>query len=158
MGPAGGCETPGEFITLSVNAATKQSSWFCFFCRAAFARQRKKFRRSRMRARNRLKAEIPSRSFRKKNLFIIAAVLVFLYFIFSVVFGEMGLIKYFRMKRQYDSLASQTEQLKHDNAKLAKEVRALRSDPEYIERIARDKLGLARPGEIVYYYDAFDGK
>jgi cell division protein FtsB len=33
-----------------------------------------------------------------------------------------------------------------------RDVHALRSDPACIERIARDKLGLARQGEIVYYY------
>jgi cell division protein FtsB len=31
-------------------------------------------------------------------------------------------------------------------------VRSLKNDPAYLERLARDKIGLARPGEIVYYY------
>ena len=35
---------------------------------------------------------------------------------------------------------------------LTQEVHSLKTDPAYMERIARDKLGLARPGEIVYYY------
>jgi cell division protein FtsB len=42
--------------------------------------------------------------------------------------------------------------MKKDNARLSKEVDALRTDPAFIERMARDKIGLARPGEVVYYY------
>jgi cell division protein FtsB len=64
----------------------------------------------------------------------------------------MGLVKYYRMKAQYTTLNEEIAKLKRDNAKLGKDVHALRSDPAYLERIARDKLGLARPGEIVYYY------
>jgi cell division protein FtsB len=31
-------------------------------------------------------------------------------------------------------------------------VSALRTDSAFLERMARDKIGLARPGEVVYYY------
>jgi cell division protein FtsB len=70
----------------------------------------------------------------------------------SFILGEMGLVKYYRMKAQYDTLTEEISLLKRDNAKLGKTVHALKNDPAYVERIARDKLGLARPGEIVYYY------
>jgi cell division protein FtsB len=49
-------------------------------------------------------------------------------------------------------LRSEIERMKKDNARLSKEVSALKSDTAYLERIARDKIGLARPGEVVYYY------
>ena len=64
----------------------------------------------------------------------------------------MGVVKYYRMKSQYNALAEDIGRLKQDNARLRKDVYALKSDAAYLERIARDKLGLARPGEIVYYY------
>lgn len=85
---------------------------------------------------------------------IVGAVLLAVYLLVSFVLGEMGLVKYYRMKSQYNSLADEIAGLKQDNAKLSREVHALRTDPACIERIARDKLGLARPGEIVYYYKA----
>jgi cell division protein FtsB len=93
-----------------------------------------------------------SRSAQKKVLLITVSAIAALYLLVSFVFGEMGLVKYYRMQAQYRTLMADIEGLKQDNEKLSRDVRFLRTDPACIERIARDKLGLARPGEIVYYY------
>jgi cell division protein FtsB len=105
-----------------------------------------------MRKRNYLKTDRSSSNARRKKLFIAAGSIFALYLLASFTLGEMGLIKYFRMKAQYDALNVEITALKQDNAKLSGEVRALKYDPDHLEQIARDKLGLARPGEIVYYY------
>jgi cell division protein FtsB len=89
---------------------------------------------------------------RNKKVGIALAVLVAGYLLANFIFGEMGVIKYYRMKVQHSALQEEIAALKQDNAKLAREVRALKTDPDHLEQIARDKLGLARPGEIVYYY------
>jgi cell division protein FtsB len=105
-----------------------------------------------MRKRNYLKTDRSSWYARRKKLFIAAGILFALYLLASFTLGEMGLIKYIRMKAQYNALSAEIAALKQDNAKLSGDVRALKYDPDHLEQIARDKLGLARPGEIVYYY------
>lgn len=105
-----------------------------------------------MRKRNYMKLDRSSHTARRKKVFLGIGLLLGMYFLASFTLGEMGLVKYFRMKSQYHALIEEIAQLKQDNAKLTKDVHSLRSDPACIERIARDKLGLARPGEIVYYY------
>jgi len=105
-----------------------------------------------MRKRNYLKTDRAPWNNRRKKLLIAGGVLLSLYFLISFIFGDMGLVKYYRMKSQCNALAEDIGKLKQDNARLRKDVYALKSDPAYLERIARDKLGLARPGEIVYYY------
>ena len=82
-----------------------------------------------MRKRNYIRVDRGTREGRRKKLLLAAGVLLGIYFLASSILGEMGLVKYFRM-----------------------EVRALKTDPAYIEKLARDNLGLARKGEIVYYY------
>jgi cell division protein FtsB len=47
-------------------------------------------------------------------------------------------------------LTREVARLKAANAQLAEEVRTLREDPARIEAIARDELGLVRPGEMTY--------
>jgi len=106
-----------------------------------------------MRKRNYIKNDRGSRTSRRKKLLAAAGVLFALYLLASFIFGEMGLVKYYRMKAQYNSLTEETAELKQNNVGLRKDVYALKNDPAYVERIARDKLGLARKGEIVYYYD-----
>jgi cell division protein FtsL len=105
-----------------------------------------------MRKRNYVKADLSSRRARWKAPLIAAGVLLVLYFLVTRVLGEMGVVKYYRMKAQCTSLSEEIDKLKQDNGRLRKEVSALKNDSAYIERVARDKLGLARPGEIVYYY------
>jgi len=105
-----------------------------------------------MRKRNSLKSHRSFRSSYGRKLIVAAAILLALYLTANFIFGEMGVIKYYRMEAQYKALTQDIAKLKQDNAKMAREVRALKTDPNYIEQIARDKLGLARQGEIVYYY------
>ncbi len=93
-----------------------------------------------------------ARTGRKGIMLIAVSAVAALYLLASFIFGEMGLVKYYRMQAQYRSVTADIEQLKQDNEKLGREVKFLKTDPACIERIARDKLGLARPGEIVYYY------
>jgi cell division protein FtsB len=105
-----------------------------------------------MSKRNFVRTDRNSQTVRRKRLFLIAGVLLAAYLLTSFMLGEMGVVKYYRMKAQYNSLTEEIALLKRDNSKLRKTVHALKNDPAYVERIARDKLGLARPGEIVYYY------
>ena len=41
------------------------------------------------------------------------------------------------------------KRLNKDNVQLQEEVKELKSDPRKIEKIARDELGLAKPGEVI---------
>jgi cell division protein FtsB len=55
-----------------------------------------------------------------------------------------------RARRQYEQLARSLEDLKRENARLRDEARRLREDPTAIESLAREELGLVRPGEVVF--------
>jgi cell division protein FtsB len=66
--------------------------------------------------------------------------------------------------RQHVALAAQARTLADENllveteiARLALEVRALRSDRAALERAAREELRFVRPGEIIYRLDASPG-
>jgi len=105
-----------------------------------------------MNKRNYTRIDRGTREGRRKKLLLAAGVLLGIYFLASSILGEMGLVKYYRMKSRHSSLTDEIAMLKQDNVRLRREVRALKTDPAYIEKLARDNLGLARKGEIVYYY------
>src|SRR5258706_15551764 len=62
-------------------------------------------------------------------------------------FGDRGILRMVAQRERAESLKREIEQLRTENARLAVEIVALRSDPRAIERLAREELGLARPGE-----------
>lgn len=88
----------------------------------------------------------------KKMISVILTAAISSYFLFSLVFSDLGLIKYVSMKREYNRIRSDISRLERENKGLKEEVGALKTDPDYIEALAREKLGLAREGEIIYKF------
>ncbi|HWZ96458.1 MAG TPA: septum formation initiator family protein [Candidatus Dormibacteraeota bacterium] len=65
------------------------------------------------------------------------------------VFGTHGYLALRRTKDEIVKVQMDLARLNRENAQLAEEVQALRTDPNKIESIARDGLGLAKPGEVI---------
>jgi cell division protein FtsB len=68
------------------------------------------------------------------------------------VFGEHGLIRMVRYKRQTQKIVKQSENLKAENERLRQEIERLKNDQAYIERLAREDLGMVKNGEFVYQF------
>lgn len=65
------------------------------------------------------------------------------------VFGTHGFLAMRRTEIEIKKVKADLEQLSKENTALAQEVKDLNTDPRLIEKIARDDLGLARPGETI---------
>ena len=80
------------------------------------------------------------------------SILVFGLFLIAIhdVFGSHGLLAMRRTQAQMRELRGQIDRLNHENSDLSKQVQALRTDPKAVERIAREEMGLARPGEMIF--------
>jgi cell division protein FtsB len=75
----------------------------------------------------------------------------------AVAFDAEGLRKERRMREQAAQLRADNQRLGAENARLAREVQALRSNPAALERAAREELRFVRPGELVYRLDSQPG-
>jgi len=65
------------------------------------------------------------------------------------VFGTHGFLAMRRTQSEIKKVQANLDKLGRENAALEQEVKDLKSDPRLIEKIARDDLGLARPGEVI---------
>ena len=65
------------------------------------------------------------------------------------VFGEHGVFKLMHYRAQRQEFAREAGRLRNENDKLRQEIDSLKNDPHYIERVARENLGMVRPGEFV---------
>lgn len=65
------------------------------------------------------------------------------------LFGARGYVALRQQRKEYERLKQEIQALREENQQLIEEIKTLKSDPEMIERIAREELKLARPGETV---------
>lgn len=66
------------------------------------------------------------------------------------IFGPHGFIAMRRTQREIDEIREQIGKINTENKSLTDQVSSLKTDPKAIERIAREQMGLARPGELIY--------
>ncbi len=73
---------------------------------------------------------------------VVAVILILMFF--------PGFSRYQKLSAECGRLRAEIETLQKSNEELAKEKYKLEHDIEYVEKKARDKLGVVRKGEIPY--------
>lgn len=64
-------------------------------------------------------------------------------------YGGQSLARVWHMKHEVERIERDIAGLRAETAALSAAVAQLRSDPESIEKVARERLGLVKPGERV---------
>jgi cell division protein FtsB len=102
---------------------------------------------------SRRKSQAPTSSVppatRRRTLQVLL-VFVTLVLIINALVGERGLTETLRARKKHQELVTSIERLRAENARLRDEARRLRSDPATIEALARQELGLIKPGEMLF--------
>jgi cell division protein FtsB len=65
------------------------------------------------------------------------------------IFGAHGFIAMRRTQNEINRVRKDIDRLSSENAELGEQVKALKSDPHLIEKIAREELQHAKPGEVI---------
>ncbi|MDR3720612.1 MAG: septum formation initiator family protein [Candidatus Acidoferrales bacterium] len=84
---------------------------------------------------------------RNANWFLAGALALLL---IQDVFGTHGVLAMRRAQKEAANVKKEIEQLNEENRQLQDRVKSLKTDPQAIERIAREEMGLARPGEYIF--------
>lgn len=67
-----------------------------------------------------------------------------------ITFGNRGVVDNYLMGERLSGLKAENNELARQNKELGKKILLLRSDPTYIESIARNELGMVKTGDVVY--------
>ena len=86
------------------------------------------------------------------NLLTLAAVVYIMVLAISGTFGDRGAIQNYRLYRQNEILKDRIGFLEAENKARSREIDDLVGNPRYIEKIAREELGLSRDGEIIFVF------
>ena len=69
-----------------------------------------------------------------------------------LIFDDKSLPRYQSLRAELTRSESNSAQLAREVEQLKREVERLKEDPHAIERIARDDLGMVRPGELIFQF------
>ncbi|MCP4291053.1 MAG: septum formation initiator family protein [bacterium] len=64
-------------------------------------------------------------------------------------FGENGMATYFRLQSKEKDLVTDVQVLSQENDQLQQEIEGLASDPQVLEKLAREKHNMQKPEEEV---------
>jgi len=66
------------------------------------------------------------------------------------IFGDHGLFQLYKLKKERTKIQNYISQLRKDREGLLSEKNRLENDLKYIEKLAREKYRMAKPGEKVF--------
>lgn len=85
----------------------------------------------------------------KRKALSLALFLIVAASLLNALFGDRGLLELLRARQEIEALDREIAALREQNQALLEEIRDLKSSPLAVERLARENLGLVKPGEIV---------
>ena len=85
------------------------------------------------------------RKFVRGVLLLIGATLVIIF-----IFGDHGIFQLYKLKQERKEVQEHITQLRENRETLIAEKNRLENDLEYIEKLAREKYRMAKPGEKVF--------
>jgi cell division protein FtsB len=70
------------------------------------------------------------------------------------VFGQNGLLHITDMEKEIAAIEAESQKLSKENERLRAEIKQLKnSDRKYIEKIAREELGMVRSDEVIFQFE-----
>ncbi len=96
------------------------------------------------------KSRRPSRLFENKIAWVSATIILLILFQLFVLRDE-GLYSLLRLKREIKAMETHIARLEMEKAELESERDRLLNDPDYLEKIARERFRMAKPGEKVFH-------
>jgi len=88
---------------------------------------------------------------RKKYLVCLAGFVCVM--VFFTLFGGRDLVQIYQLRAEWDKIKAGNARLRGENQRLAEQIQRMKHNREEVEKIAREELGLARKGEIIYYFE-----
>ena len=106
---------------------------------------RRSFPRKNIRRSNSRSISIFQRKFFQGLVFLICISLIIVF-----VFGDHGLLKLYRIKSERKLVQSKIANLRAERETLKNEKSKIENDLNYIEKIAREKYKMVKPGEKIF--------
>lgn len=88
-----------------------------------------------------------------KSVILFLALLMNITLGYRLLAGDQSVMVWRAMKGKQGALATELAVLDQRRASLSREIRLLKTDNEYVEKVIRQRLNYVRPNEILYIFD-----
>jgi cell division protein FtsB len=85
----------------------------------------------------------------RQSLLLSLAILLLAALVLLIVFGDNGINDLRKLKTERGKLIGINLKLERENQGLYREIKRLKTDPGYVENIARQELGMVGKGEVI---------
>ena len=68
----------------------------------------------------------------------------------TFIFGDHGLLQLYKLKKEKNKIQKHITNFRKEKEELVSEKHRLENDIDYIEKLAREKYRMAKPGEKVF--------
>ena len=93
---------------------------------------------------------IPAANGRHRKLLNLVLLFATIVLLVDALVGEKGFMDRMRARREYQQEAARLDAIRRENQALLSQIVRLESDPDAIEAIAREELGLLKRGELLF--------
>lgn len=88
-----------------------------------------------------------------KPLFLVLVLLLNAALFSRLMWGENSIYAWKALKEKRLEVTEELSQLDERRASLSREIRLLKTDPDYVEKVIRQRLNYVRKNEILYLFD-----
>ena len=85
----------------------------------------------------------------RRKIIVASAVVALFNLMLLIVFGDNGLVEMNRLRDKEQSMVQQNETLATENVSLYRTIERLKSDPAFIESVARNELGMIGKNDVI---------
>jgi cell division protein FtsB len=86
---------------------------------------------------------------KKQGILITLASGVLVALLFFIIFSDSGLLDLLRLNKDHHVQLERNRRLDEETREMQTEIQRLKTDPDYIETIARRELGMVAPDEVI---------
>ncbi len=87
-----------------------------------------------------------------RTFILIALGVINVILFYRMIWGDSGILAFNKLRTQYQGLVQELASIDHKNISLSNEIRLLKSDNNYIEKMIRQRLHYVRENEILYLF------
>ncbi len=89
---------------------------------------------------------------RGRVIFVVLLLVINLFLMFRLVWNDQGIFAYLELKARYEALQAKIDKVDGRSLDLSQEIRRLKADKFYQEKIVRERMNFVKQDEILYIF------